>query len=522
MRSALPRARPPFTLREYNQAMAKELLEVERKYDVTQSALIPSLEGVVDGAVDGRASEHVLAAKYFDTEDLRLRAARVTLRHRTGGTDAGWHLKLPADGGRLEVHSASAAPPAEVPEELLRLVRAVVRRRPLAPVAQLRTTRTVNPLLDASGRILLELVDDEVQGQAGDGEPLRWREWEAELVAGELPLLDSVEQRLLDAGASPAAAASKVARVLGKARPAIHRAALPNRPTAADVVRAHLSAQLAELVVRDPQVRRDSHDAVHKMRVATRRLRSALSTFRPLLDRDVTDPLRDELRWLAGVLGHARDAEVLHERIRALLVDEPAELVLGPVAAKVDEVLLGRYRRAHAAVLVELDGDRYLDLLDRLEELVATPPWQGRADRPAAKVLPRLVARADRRLMEAVRRADELEGVHAEEARHEARKDAKRLRYACEAVAPVFGQPATALAKAATALQEVLGEHQDSVVTRQVLRDLGAASSRSGQNGFAFGRLHGLEQARDEERADRWREVWSMASKDKLRRWLTT
>ena len=79
-------------------------------------------------------------------------------------------------------------------------------------------------------------------------------------------------------------------------------------------------------------MRRDEPDAVHKMRVGTRRLRSTLKTFRPLYDRDTTDRLRAELRWLAESLGHVRDAEVLAARLGRALDAEPDELVLGPVA----------------------------------------------------------------------------------------------------------------------------------------------------------------------------------------------
>ncbi len=497
--------------------MTTEHLEVERKYDVGADLDVPDLTGVVPGAVVGAPSQQSLSATYLDTADLRLRTARTTLRHRQGGTDAGWHLKLPAAGGRREVQSTGPAPPAAVPDEVARLVRAVVRRSPLVPVAELRTARTVHPLQDGEGRILLELVDDLVEGVPVDGEPVQWREWEVELVAGEPSLLDAVEQLLLAAGAVPSSASSKVGRVLaGRSTPATP--AVTKRSSATDVVGAHLAEQVRELVRRDPDVRRDQPDAVHKMRVATRRLRSALSTFRPLLDAPVTDPLRDELRWLAGVLGAARDAEVLRDRILGLLDAEPPELVLGPARQKADDLLRSRHRNALAAVHEQLDGDRYLDLLDALDGLVSEPPWQPAASGRAAEVLPPLVAKADRRLRRAARAA-EVDGA-PDEALHEVRKLAKRLRYACEAAQPALGKRAGRLARAATELQEVLGEHQDSAVTRTVLRELGAASTRSGQNGFTFGRLHGAEQVRDEARREQWREAWARASRPALRRWL--
>lgn len=498
--------------------MATEHLEVERKYDVDAEQAVPDLTGVVTGVVVGARQEQALVATYLDTDDLRLRAARTTLRHRTGGSDAGWHLKLPAGIGRREIQSSAAPPPAGVPDELLQLIRSVLRRAPLAPVAELRTTRTVHPVQDGTGRILLELVDDRVEGIPVGGEPVRWREWEAELVAGDEVLLDAVEQRLLAAGAQVATSSSKLARVLASRPSAARPVEVDKRSTATDAVQAHLAEHVHELVQRDPDVRRDQPDAVHKMRVATRRLRSALSTFRPMLDREVTDPLREELRWLAGVLGQARDAEVLRDRLLALVDEEPPELVLGPVRKKVDDLLHRRYRHALAAVHDELDGDRYLDLLDALTAVVDAPPWLPAADGRAQDVLPDFVARADRKLRRAVRAA-EAEGA-PDAALHEVRKLAKRLRYACEAVQPALGRPAKRLAAAATELQEVLGDHQDSVVARGVLRELAAASSRSGQNGFTFGRLHALEELRGQARLALWREAWQTASKPSLRRWL--
>ena len=192
--------------------------------------------------------------------------------------------------------------------------------------------------------------------------------------------------------------------------------------TAGDVLVAHLREQVAELVRRDPQVRRDEPDAVHKMRVATRRLRSALHTFRPLLDRERTAPLREELRWLGGSLGAARDAEVLHARLVAQIAEQPADLVLGPVRAKVDELLLGRHRRALDGARRDLDSDRYLTLLDDLDALVDDPPLTPTAGKRATTVLPRLVARADRTLTRSVEVAEGTDDAASDHLLHEARK----------------------------------------------------------------------------------------------------
>lgn len=501
-------------------------VEVERKYDVPAQADVPDLAGLPGVDAVTEVEEHALEATYYDTPDLRLRAAAITLRSRSGGVDAGWHLKLPAGADREELTLPPA--PGPVPEQLQALVRARVRRSELAPVARLSTRRRVRRLLDASGRALAEVADDAVTGRPlPAGDELVWREWEVELLAGERELLDVVEQRLLAAGARHAESASKLGRVL-RWRPAVDgqppwwaETGRPGRPgSAGAVVQGHLAEQVAELLTRDPQARRDLPDAVHKMRVATRRLRSALSTWRPLLDREQTDPLRGELRHLAAVLGGVRDAEVMHARLRRLVAAEPAELVLGPVQRRIDTVLSARHRAAHERLVAELDGDRYLRLLDALEELVAAPPFRDRARGRPKDVLPRLVGRAwvrlDRTMTATDRAADAAERVAL---LHEVRKDAKRVRYAAEAVEPVFGRPARRFAAALELAQESLGDLQDGVVTSAALRELGAAGHGKGENGFTFGRLHALEQARAQAAVERWPDARQALSRRRLRRW---
>jgi CHAD domain-containing protein len=506
-------------------------LEIERKYDVEPRTDVPDLAEVPGVVTTPDPVVHELVATYFDTADLRLRRAGITLRHRSGGSDAGWHLKLPSGGDREEVHADGADPNAPVPDQLRALVRSVSRGAPLEPVARLATRRTAHRLLGSDREVLAEVVDDDVTGQLlpeDDGHPpVRWREWEAELGTGDRTLLHDVEQVLLDAGATPSASGSKVGRVLASRREATRStpwwgasSAAPRRASAGAAVQSHLREQVDELVRRDPDVRRDVHDSVHKMRVATRRLRSALKTFRPLLDRDVTDPLRDELSWLAEVLGRARDAEVMHERLTAMVASEPRELVLGPVQRRIDLVLGRRCRSAHDEVVAVLDGDRYLELLERLESLAQSPPFSDGARGCAKDVLPRLVQRAWTRLDRAMRAAERAEPSAAQdELLHASRKLAKAARYAAESVAPVFGKQAKRFATAMEDVQEVLGQHQDGVVTREALRELGAGSTRSGENGFTFGRLHGLEQARAEAAAARWPQVRKRAARASLRRW---
>ena len=293
----------------------------------------------------------------------------------------------------------------------------------------------------------------------------------------------------------------------------------PDSPAGA-VLLAHLTEQVRAMTTREPQARLDEPDGVHKMRVATRRLRSALATFRPLLDREITDPLRDELKWIAGELGGARDAEVLRMRLLDELAAEPDDLVLGPIASLIEVELRADHKKAHDELIVALDSGRYRLLVERLDALIADPPFTDLAAGRADEVLTRRVRKSFRRVKSLVSAGPPADPRHRDEWYHEIRKASKRLRYAAESVAPAFGAPATAFAGAAENLQEVLGEHQDSVVARTALRQLGVRIHLDGDNAFTIGRLHALEQTKGDDAVREFDSAWSAVSAKKIRRWL--
>ncbi|HEY5515167.1 MAG TPA: CHAD domain-containing protein, partial [Pengzhenrongella sp.] len=286
-------------------------------------------------------------------------------------------------------------------------------------------------------------------------------------------------------------------------------------------LRSHLRMLRDELLERDPQVRRDEADAVHQMRVATRQLRSALATFRSLQEGEHAEPVRIELGWLGGLLGVARDAEVARARLAELVAAEPAELVLGPVGQRLDADRARAYRAAHQRVLKALDSARYFRLLDGLDALVDAPLLTRAAIAPAADVLPNRVHRDFKRLARAVDAArSSPPGPRRDKRLHEARKAAKRTRYAAEAVIPTIGRPAERFAYAAKALQTLLGDHHDSVELRVVLRRVGAAAHRDGEDTFTYGRLHALEQAHAERIEDQLPKLWKQLSANRLRAWM--
>ncbi|HBW20594.1 MAG TPA: CHAD domain containing protein [Actinobacteria bacterium] len=482
--------------------MLTEMAETERKYEAARGAVLPELGDLPGVAAESGPDEQHLVAEYFDTPDLRLIRSGITLRRRRGGDDAGWHLKLPAGGDtRIEIRAPLGRAARRVPAELAALVRACARGEELQPVARIETARLRRRLLDESGSSLAEVVADAVAAQAlGDATALSsWHEVEVELTGGDSRLLRAADQRLREAGFRPAGHQAKLERALADRLPPAGRSpALTAESPAADVVLAYVAAQLTALTTLDPMVRRGVPDSVHRMRVATRRLRSTLKSFGMVLRRDQAGQAVAELKWLGEVLGAARDAEVLAARLETAVAELPPELVIGPVQAIIRGHMAPIEAAAGTEVLAALDSGRYLELLRQLDMLLAEPPLGPQADQPGGIVLPKAVRRTRRRLHRRMRRAWAAPaGADRDIALHEARKAAKDARYAAEAASPVLARKtARRLISSARDVQSVLGDHHDAVVARGVLRDLGVQAHLAGENSFTFGILHERERVR--------------------------
>jgi CHAD domain-containing protein len=488
--------------------------EVERKYESAEplgAELIAELAAAAGGPAPAAPTRHELSATYWDTADLRLLRSKLTLRRRTGGDDAGWHLKLPAGADSRDEVRRPLGRNRKPPAPLVALSRAAHRDAPLQPVVELNTVRQEWTLTDGEGTAVATVTDDRVTarhlgtgatgGTTVDAEPIEWAEIEVELTGPGTPeVLDRIEEALLAAGVTRSASASKVGRVLAeRVPPAPPRPEADATATAGAVVLAYVAEQAEAIRAGDPQVRRDAPDAVHAMRVACRRMRSTFQSFRALLQRSRTDDLVAELRWLAGELGGARDLEVQEARITADVAALPPELAMGPVAAHVTRFFATRRGAAAATATAALDSDRYLALLDAVDALLADPPLTEEAARPAVEALPRLIGKAVKRTRGHLRAAHAHPPGHERDLElHEMRKAGKRLRYAAEVSQPALGKNAKQLVTAVKDLQELLGEHQDSYVARDLLREIGAAAAVEGANGFAFGWLLRDEQARAE------------------------
>lgn len=476
--------------------MATTAVEREVKLDVAEDWALPDLAGVKGVAEVRDEGEHRLVATYLDTADHRLLAARATLRRRTGGSDAGWHLKLPLADARLEVRRENRRPPRAVPADLVTLVRSRARAADLVPVMELVTRRHVWHLLDAEGVVLVEVVEDHVVATdpTGTREPQAWREVEVELVDGPRVALEKTVQALLRSGARLAAGPSKLGRALGA--PASARAAVAKPSSADGLLLRYLRTHVDALVDADTRVRLGHAESVHDLRVATRRVRSALATHHRRLPAEGVAALRAGLATLAGVTGAARDAEVLEAHLLAAAAALPAgEGIAGEaLATRLATTLAAETARSRVALVEALDAPEHVALLDDLAALVAgsTLPRPAAGSGAAAARGRRASVRHElRRTRRALRTARAAAGTPAADAAlHEARKAAKRARYAAELVAPAVGARAQRTAAALADLQDVLGAHQDAVVARARVRDLAHAAHAAGEDTVGYGVLH--------------------------------
>ncbi|QUR68030.1 CYTH and CHAD domain-containing protein [Mycobacterium spongiae] len=480
-------------------------LEVERKFDVGESTVSPSFEGIAAVTRAERSPTQTLDALYFDTASQDLARNRITLRRRTGGADAGWHLKLPAGpDSRTEIRAplgaSTSASGDAVPSELRDVVLAIVRDRPVEPVARITTQRETQILYGADGVALAEFCNDHVTAwsagtaDAPDGLPAEqeWREWELELVtaqgAVDTDLLNRLANRLLDAGAAPASHGSKLAKALGST---CAPGASPNNtkpPT--DPVHRAVAEQVDKLLLWDRAVRADSYDAVHQMRVTIRKIRSLLKDAQASFGVDECTWIIEELRELASILGIARDAEVLGERYERELDRLAPELVRGPVHERLVGGARRRYQTGLRRSLIAMRSQRYFRLLDALDVLVSERPEAAADQRPTQVG----IDAAYKRVRKAAKAAATVpaEGEHAadhdrNEALHVIRKRAKRLRYTAAATG------ADRAAREAKTIQALLGDHQDSVVSREHLIAQAKAAHAAGEDTFTYGLLYQQE-----------------------------
>jgi CHAD domain-containing protein len=289
---------------------------------------------------------------------------------------------------------------------------------------------------------------------------------------------------------------------------------LDRTATVADVITIALRTSVERLYEHEADaVGGEDPEDVHQARVATRRMRSDLRTFRDFLDNDWANELRAELQWVGSELGEVRDIEVMLGRLRAGTACLPdAE---GEAGARVTRRLVADWHAARERMAEQLSGSRFGALRAPLLAAAERPrctPW---AHLRAEDALPAIVRKPWRKLRNHI---DELGPTPSDDALHAVRIRAKRARYAAEATVPVFGKPATTFAKAMAAIQDVLGEHQDAIVARAWLTKVAGECSPS--EAFAAGMLAERETEAAHAARREFPAVWKDARASKLREWL--
>jgi len=494
-------------------------LEREVKMIVGPLFRVPDLSEVVPGAIARDEGTQRTVASYYDTPDLRLARWGCSLRYRTGD---GWCVKLPVgdvDDAMVRDERSFEGGPGIPPEGAQDLVRAYVRSAPLGLAVRLRTLRHRVSLASGDDARLAEVVDDEVSVLDGRRVAGRFREVEVELAPdADDAVLGALTTRIEGAGGSRT----------GKGLPKFVRALLPRsleppeivaaqtdpHSSVRDVIRSSIAASAERMLRHDAGIRlgEDPED-VHRARVATRRLRSDLRTFAPLLDEGWNAHLRAELGWYGAELGRVRDLDVLRERMRGQvrrLSDLDVE-----AAPKLLERVRTEREAALAALMSGMREPRYVALLDLVVGAARDPLVQPEvAARSAHRTMGTLMQRPWHHLELACK---DLDGSSADAELHQARIRAKRVRYAAEALAPVFGKPARRFAERAVELQTVLGAHQDAALAIAWLR--AQAGGTATRVAFVAGELAGIERQAQAEARQAWPESWRRLRSMKLRFW---
>ncbi len=471
--------------------------ETGRKYELSLKARVPQLAG--KGITQEAPAERTLETVYYDTKDFRLTRAGITLRR---SSDTGWCLRTPGHELRFPLDDS------KMPAPIVKLIRAYTLDRKLRPVAQLRTDRFTHRLADASGRTLATLADDHVTGEFLGGQAVRLDRWRELGVEAGPELLDRLDRTLRKRGAENAWWPSKLQRLIGDTA--------EGKRGSNEVLAAYLREQFERLRRADLGFRVGEDDSVHQLRVAARKLRSALQTFKPLVGKKKANAIAAELKWLGSELAPARDTEVGQARLESCLDEVPPELVFGPLRQYLTRDFARASQTELARATEALSSTRYVTLLGSIAALLDTM-------RPAGKkALRKPLRKTARKLSRATAATEGLSGTELEKALHNVRKKAKRARYAADAVRPVFGKKLRTWRKHVKAVQQTLGKHQDTVVDRAALRHFAIDGFSENQNTFTFGLLYGRDEAAAKMLQDRFADEWRTLRKGARPAWLKT
>ena len=354
-------------------------------------------------------------------------------------------------------------------------VRAVAGRRPLLRLFEVRTRRHVFAIA-TNGQAPAEIEVDETRILPATGSPaVQLRRVELKVPDGAEAAFEPLAERLrVECALRPADLSKYEAGLIstGLPRPqglSFGPADFDESATIGTVAVAALRRQFSALLDQEPGARLgEDPERLHDMRVASRRLRAALSLFSEVLPPGVV-ALRTELRWIGGVLGPVRDLDVQLEQLdgwRSSLPEADRSALDG-----LDILLEEQRAEARATMLEALDSRRYESFVNRFGRALRARPPRNSAlwSSPARHVAPALIEARFR----AVRKAADRLGPDSQAGDyHRLRIHGKRLRYALEFFTELYPKPTPALTKRLAALQDILGLHQDADVAGARLRGL--------------------------------------------------
>lgn len=442
----------------------------------------------------------LFTSTYFDTADFRLARLGVTLRRRTEHKRAVWQLKLPRRHARLELELASHR--STPPEPFHDLLFGMVRHQPLTAVAKLRTHRSgirirrnATPVADLVMDRVAILKDRRVVG--------RLTEMEVELLSGKEKDLSAIQRILLQVGAQHGDPRPKVLQALNLDLSPDHPT-VPVTAPPSEHLKAILRTQVRDILLHDPGTRLGKDpEELHQMRVGVRRFRALLRAARELLVPEWYASLQDELRWIGTMLGTVRDYDVLLDRLHA------EAGILRPAEAKMFQRVLTTFEtqcaQARAQLVDALRSERYLKLLTRLEQAVQTPAFGGAPEMS----LMSLAAKEFKKLVKAGKARQHDPPDHE---LHQLRICTKRARYAAELAQGTMGKPAMRFVRQAKRVQDVLGDHQDAVVTEDRLRHV-LQTTRGIKGAFVMGQVVERLQARRRHARTSFPQEWTKLKK---------
>lgn len=513
--------------------MATDQIEVEWQYAAldTRPVLRWLQSAAVPGYVVAPAGVKELDDTYFDTADWRVHHAGYTCRLRHKGSECELTLKAMADssGGMrtrrelTEALPAGSTSPAQANGPCGAAIRSLAGRNDLVPLFRLQTRRQLFTLADEQG-LLGEIALDDTAIPVGEDTPVRLARVEVEVEQPAVERARPFVAAMVAANGLTEALTSKFEsaliatgqRVAGT--PDFGPTAVNAEMTASQVAYAVLRKQFGVFLANEPGTRLgEDIEALHDMRVATRRLRAAMAAFRPFLSPRLL-AFRDEFGWIAAALGEVRDLDVQIDRMTEWRGGFPPDRAHALDA--IEDILHARRRSARKRMLLALDSRRYERLVARFGDALRHGPPRtfapGRA--PILAVAPDLVEKRYRRVRKA---GDRIARSSPPELYHALRIDAKKLRYALEFVGTgIYGKPAVDFSARVTAMQDVLGLHQDAYVAMDLLQEIADSSGKrlGAATLMAMGVISERYRAHAEELRARFPSVYKPIAGDEWRR----